>query len=348
MRFIHTADIHLGAVPDIGYPWSEKRAKEIWDSFRNLIQTVKEKKVDLLLIAGDLFHRQPLVRELKEVNYLFSLIPETCVVLMAGNHDYLKADSYYTRFPWNDNVYGLWADELQELCLAEIDTWIYGLSYHSREITEQRYQSVRPNGQPGHHILLAHGGDDKHIPLALDELRTAGFDYIALGHIHRPWQITDKIAYAGALEPLDRNDIGAHGYIAASCGKEGVKSKFVASALRSYIPLTFSINCDTTHFSLEEQIKARLIECGEANLYKILLQGLRDPDTVFQADYLKELGNILEVRDSTSPDYDLYKMKEQYADSLVGAYIEHFMDQNETAEKKALYYGLQALLDAKR
>lgn len=50
--------------------------------------------VDLLFIAGDLFHRQPLLRELKEVNNLFSTIPDTRVYLMAGNHDYIKADSF--------------------------------------------------------------------------------------------------------------------------------------------------------------------------------------------------------------------------------------------------------------
>ena len=90
MRFFHVADVHLGAEPDKGFPWSEDRGREIWDSFRRLIQQVGERKADLFLIAGDLFHRQPLLKELKEINYLFSTIPHTEIVLMAGNHDYLK------------------------------------------------------------------------------------------------------------------------------------------------------------------------------------------------------------------------------------------------------------------
>ena len=68
MRFIHIADIHLGAAPDKGQPWSQKRAQEIWKSFRRVIQEAKRQQVDLLLIAGDLLHRQPLLRDLKEVN----------------------------------------------------------------------------------------------------------------------------------------------------------------------------------------------------------------------------------------------------------------------------------------
>ena len=77
MRFIHLADVHLGAVPDRGCPWSEKRENEIWETFRRVITKIRENPVDLLFIAGDLFHRQPLLKELKEVNYLFSTIPQT-------------------------------------------------------------------------------------------------------------------------------------------------------------------------------------------------------------------------------------------------------------------------------
>ena len=87
IRFIHLADVHLGAVPDRGCPWSHEREEEIWETFRRVIASVRRDPVDLLFIAGDLFHRQPLLKELKEVNYLFSTIPETRVFLMAGNHD---------------------------------------------------------------------------------------------------------------------------------------------------------------------------------------------------------------------------------------------------------------------
>ncbi len=104
MRFIHLADVHLGAVPDRGCPWSKEREEEIWNTFRRVIAGIREDPVDLLFISGDLFHRQPLMRELKEVNYLFSTIPDTRVYLMAGNHDFISRDSFYNTFEWNSNV----------------------------------------------------------------------------------------------------------------------------------------------------------------------------------------------------------------------------------------------------
>ena len=104
MRFIHTGDIHLGAMPESRKEWAKNRGDEIWQTFERLIKKIKAQPVDMLIIAGDLFHRQPLLRELKEVDYLFSTIPETKVVLCAGNHDAIKKGSFYDGFKWSDNV----------------------------------------------------------------------------------------------------------------------------------------------------------------------------------------------------------------------------------------------------
>ena len=95
MRFIHTGDIHLGATPESKRPWAANRGDEIWNTLERLIKKIKIDPVDLLIIAGDMFHRQPLLRELKEVDYLFSTIPDTKVVLCAGNHDAIKKGSFY-------------------------------------------------------------------------------------------------------------------------------------------------------------------------------------------------------------------------------------------------------------
>ena len=70
IRFIHLSDVHLGAVPDRGCPWSHEREEEIWETFRRVIVGIRKNPVDLLFIAGDLFHRQPLLRELREVDDL--------------------------------------------------------------------------------------------------------------------------------------------------------------------------------------------------------------------------------------------------------------------------------------
>ncbi|MFR1037460.1 MAG: metallophosphoesterase family protein [Clostridium sp.] len=99
MKFIHIADVHWGMNPDSDRPWSRERAQAIRDSFAEVVRQARLRDADCLFISGDLFHRQPLLRDLKEVNYLFSTIPGVRVVIIAGNHDRIRlqfcADELY-------------------------------------------------------------------------------------------------------------------------------------------------------------------------------------------------------------------------------------------------------------
>lgn len=99
---------------------------------QSVLEVCEEEQTDLLLIAGDIFHGQPLRRELKELNYYFAELTHTKVVLIAGNHDYIRKDSYYRTFQWNENVIPLFGRELEYVEFPELRTAVYGLSYYSR------------------------------------------------------------------------------------------------------------------------------------------------------------------------------------------------------------------------
>ncbi|MCI6004907.1 MAG: DNA repair exonuclease [Blautia sp.] len=348
IRFIHLADVHLGAVPDRGCPWSREREEEIWETFRRVIASISKNPVDLLFIAGDLFHRQPLLRELKEVNYLFSTIPDTQVFVMAGNHDYLAQDSFYRTFQWEPNVVFFGSESPAVVKAKGLDAWVTGLSYEHREIREPVYDSLKPEMQDGFHVLLAHGGDESHIPMDMTALAASGFDYIALGHIHKPQTLMrDRMAYSGALEPIDRNDMGEHGYVEGRFENGQVRTKFVPFACRSYQKLILTVREDSTQFSLEEMMKMDIMKRGGKNIYKVVLQGCHAPETLLFPEKLKAFGNVAEILDETRPAYDLEALSRRYSGTLVGDYIEYFRKKDMTlVEEKALYYGLQALLES--
>ena len=194
------------------------------------------------------------MRELKEVNYLFSTIPDTRVYLMAGNHDFISRDSFYRTFEWNSNVTFFKNRELTCVKDPELDVYVYGLSYYDREIREGLYDKAVPVQEEGIHILLAHGGDEKHIPLSAASLAAAGFDYVALGHIHKPQiLIRDQAAFSGALEPIDRNDTGEHGYMEGRVVNGRIRTEFVPFACRSYQQLVMPLHEETTQISLEAE-----------------------------------------------------------------------------------------------
>mgnify|MGYP000273153643 FL=1 len=189
--------MHLGAKPDAGNAYSQNREQELWDSFRDIITICNQKKTDLLLIAGDLFHRQPLLRELKEMNSILEMLEHTEVVMIAGNHDYIKKNSYYRTFSWASHVHMICSQEIDCVELDRIQTAVYGCSYHSREIHDPVYDHAVPEGRQKYEILLAHGGDEKHIPIKSNQIMTLGYDYVAFGHIHKPQLLVEnRMAYA--------------------------------------------------------------------------------------------------------------------------------------------------------
>ena len=276
MRFFHIADVHLGAEPDKGYPWSGDRGREIWNSFRDVIRQAGEEHPGLFLIAGDLFHRQPLKKELREVNALFASIPDTKIVMIAGNHDYLKGDAGYKKITWAKNVFWLDAEELSYIDFEELNTRVWGFSYHQKEITQPLYDGLAVQSPMAVNILLAHGGDEKHIPMTKNTFAGTDFSYIALGHIHKPQILeTNKIAYAGSLEPLDKNETGPHGYIKGECIQGETRIAFVPCAVREYKKIKIQVQEKTTQFSLEKTVENALKERGIQNIYSIFLEGKR-------------------------------------------------------------------------
>ncbi|WFR57263.1 DNA repair exonuclease [Anaerocolumna sp. AGMB13025] len=353
MKFIHIADIHLGAAPDPGYPWGAEREKEILYSFHNIIDICNQQEVDLLLIAGDLFHKQPLIRELKEISYCFQKLTKTQVVLIAGNHDYISGRSNYVSFDWGEGVHMLSEASLDSIYLEDINTEVYGLSYHTRFIKEPLYDRASPGCEERINILLAHGGSEYDIPIDKKALLGNGFDYIALGHIHKPQMFGERMAYAGSLEPLDKTETGERGYILGEINKEGeqsdLKITFVPNSLRQYIKLELPVAQGMTHGELLDIARKMISEQGSHHLYLLQLIGFRDTDIVFHTEEFKKLGNVVEVIDDTVPDYDFETLYLENQDNIIGLYIKRIKEglkQDEVADK-ALYYGIEALLGAK-
>lgn len=345
MRFLHIADVHLGAVPDEGKPWSERRKQELWDNFAEIIAIAGEKQVDFLFIAGDLFHRQPLLRELKEVNYLFGRIPETKVVLIAGNHDYMHPNSYYRTFQWEKNVYFLGGQEMGMVDFPEENVCIYGVSYWQRENRESVYDKVRITDASKINFLLVHGGDAGHMPFSPTALAEKGFAYVACGHIHKPGMLVEnRVVMAGALQPIDANDTGQHGYWLGEVTGAGVSVQFHPVRKCVYVHFPVAVHPGMTNGELQQKV-AEVLSCAENfEIYKIMLSGRKSPETEFDLDAILRMDKVVGVTENLIPDYDFMKLKADYENQMIGRFIRAMERKPEdTVTRKALYYGIDAL-----
>ena len=156
------------------------------------------------------------------------------------------------------------------------------------------------------------------------------------------------MAYSRALEPIDRGDEGPHGYMRVECRQDSVYGEFVPFASRSYMTLDIPVTEKTTQFALEEQCAEGIRRAGEQNLFRLRLTGTRDPRINFSAEGLARTGKVTEILDETRPGWDLEELSRIYQGTLIGAYVDHFRGKNAPVEQKALFYGVEALMEARR
>lgn len=349
MKFIHIADVHWGMNPDSDKPWSRDRAQAIKDTFRSVVRQTTLLDVDLLLIAGDLFHRQPLLRDLKELNYLFSTIPSVRIVIIAGNHDRIRPNSALLSFTWSPNVTWLSSESMDSVLLKELNTEVWGFSYHTTEIKEPRLADIQAPLSSNIQILLAHGGDVSHLPIDKSNLTNMGFTYTALGHIHKHELASDlSWGYPGSLEPLDKTELGKHGMILGEISpspKRVVSLKFIPLAQSEYISLIIKVTPSTTNLELLDRIESAIQKRGLEHFYRLKIRGMRDPDIIFELDSLEHKLQIVDYLDESEPQYNFNQLFADHPSDMIGFFIRDLQSETMSpVEKKALYYGIDALL----
>ncbi len=352
MKFMHIADVHLGVRPDRGRVWSDDRANEIEESFRDVLRICEDQEVDLLLIAGDLFHSQPTISQLRSLDYWLHTLPKTKTIIITGNHDYISEDSAWKQFEFSSDTVLLPADRATNAYIKELNVCVTGYSYGRLEYTERILERLRPGKEGAYNILLGHGGDKTHMPFSKEKLARLGFDYIALGHIHKPAHILkNKMAFSGSLEPIDYTETGRRGYIMGEVDNEGnTRIQWIAHNVRSYVNLALTIEPEYSNAQIADIVEKRIVELGKQHIYRILLKGTVDSNLQINLSGLTKRYNINEILDHTQADYDVDELFAQNENNLLGRFIQALSDDSSTEDEdirsKAMRYGIDALLAA--
>lgn len=350
MKFLHLADVHIGANPDKGKIWGSRRTDEIYDSFKNIIKVCEEQQVDLLLIAGDLFDAPPTIQQLRELDYQLRLMRGTKTVLIAGNHDYIEEGSPWETYKFQSDLFIMPRDKATNVYIEELNVCVTGYSYGRQEYTERILERLKPGREGAYNILLGHGGDKTHMPFSKEKLASLGFDYVALGHIHKPAHlIKNKMAFPGSLEPLDHTETGRRGYIMGELSGSGnTVIQWIPCNKRSYINMTLELNPDIVNSEIVDNVEDEIIRIGKDNIYKINLTGCVDSNLQINLSGLTREYYIYQVKDDTHPNYDIEELLMVNENNLLGRFIKAMSD-NDSIEKpeireRALKYGIEALL----
>lgn len=224
LRLLHTADIHLGARhADLGDRAATQRERQ-FAAFVATIDLAMAEKVDLVLIAGDLFDsnvqpRRSVERAAAQLKRLVEVRIRT--VIAPGTHDVFDRASIYRAYDLaalagavgSDLVTVLDPDH-PEVHLKALDLIVHGQCFATKRAPHSPLQGVdvRDDGRAEWHVGLLHASiaiegktDGDEVVITTDEIAASHLDYLALGHWHSMSQGKagkTTYAYSGAPEPI--------------------------------------------------------------------------------------------------------------------------------------------------
>lgn len=363
MRFIHTGDWHIGktvAPQRYGADFARKRRRELLETAESIVRFANENQVDLLLCAGDLFHSSYVhIDELKSLNTILSQLKKAKFVVTPGNHDPLIWDSNYERIQWCDQVLVAPAGR-SAFSFPELDCTIHTYGWSEAELPKPILEDWQPKKQSRYDILLLHGdvltSPTRYLPLSPAWLRSLDMDYIALGHIHQPVVLEERIRYCGSPEPLNIGETGEHGFWLCDLTTEGFRARKIGIAQRRCIKKQMEISPQDAFWQLRSAIRAMAEQEGISNLYDIELRGQHGAEHPLDVEGLRQEllsdGVLCQLKDATLPDYDLQLLCAENENNLLGGFIRSFGDSEDKkrseVEKLALKMGIEVLLQEKR
>lgn len=198
-RFVHAADIHLDSPLKSLALRDPELAGLVGDATRralvNIVDLCIDEQVDALLLAGDLYDGEQ--TSMKTARFLADQIrrlheARIDVFVIRGNHDAISRITKELMFPENVKVFGGRADAIEvERPGGTFPVTIHGLSFAQSHAPESLLGKYRAPVETAVNIGLMHtslggaSGHDPYAPCSAGDLNASGFQYWALGHVHK-------------------------------------------------------------------------------------------------------------------------------------------------------------------
>lgn len=342
MKFVHIADMHFDS------PFTNlSDRKGFGDNIRleqryvlkKIIEYISQNNIPLLFISGDLYEHTYIRKSTIEyINNLFKEIPNTKIFISPGNHDPYIKNSYYNQFNWNDNV-KIFNNKLEKVEVDEAN--IYGFGFTDFYCKNCGIEDFELENKDKLNILVIHSsldgnGDEKreYNPISKKLLQQKGFDYCALGHIHKKnynEEENQNIVYPGSTVPLGFDELGKHGMIVGDISKNKIDLKFVEIDQIQFKEL--KIDCTEIN-DMEELIeKINTTNLEEKVLYKIILTGKRNFEiNTFDLFKFNLDRKIIKIKNKTKPNYNLEEISNE--NTLKGLFATQMIEKLKNAQNE--------------
>ena len=235
MKILHTGDWHIGKLVHGRYMTEDQRYL-----LKSLLKLAKEASVDVLIIAGDVYDRSIAPTEavdlLDEILSEFIMELNIKVFMIAGNHDSPDRLNFGSKILKDHGLYiaGPLSSNIEPIILEDANgpVHFYMIPFADPSLVKAVYKddtckthdlamkkiisSLQESwSKEARNVCIAHGfvmgtesleTSDSERPLSIggseyiDVKTFEDFDYVALGHLHRPQKVSrESIRYSGSL-----------------------------------------------------------------------------------------------------------------------------------------------------
>lgn len=190
-------------------------------AFVKIIDLCLDEQVDSLLLAGDLYDGDQ--TSMKTARFFSEQIrrlheARIQVFIVRGNHDALSRITKELTFPESVKIFGGRSEAVMvDRTLGDSPIAIHGLSFAQPHAPESLVGKYKPAVEGAANIGILHTslggapGHDPYAPCSVADLQRTGFDYWALGHVHKRMVVQGKcsVVMPGMPQGRDINEAGS-------------------------------------------------------------------------------------------------------------------------------------------
>ncbi|EAF0351772.1 exonuclease SbcCD subunit D [Listeria monocytogenes] len=367
IQFLHMADLHLDS-PFIGLstlpqPLFSAIQESTFQSLERITTVAIKEAVDFVLIAGDIYDSKDQsvraqARFAKEMKRLEAAnIP---VFMIHGNHDFIEKHKEKLALPSNVHVFSEQVEVMSYKTVTGVSVKIYGFSYNERHIRSSRVGEYKIQGDADFHIALLHGSEvssseehDVYAPFRVQEISKKGFDYWALGHIHKRQLLAESpsIYYPGNIQGRNRKESGEKGSSIITLSEASTTIDFIGTSpiIWEEAVITLPENSEINAFYRET---TKLLESyqGRSHSYFLhIIVKMENKQKIDTNDWLQMLQEEVEITDNTfvwvhkltTEITNQSNSQTWYESHLAGEEIKHSFETLQ--DESAFYQAVEAL-----
>ena len=364
VKVFHCADIHLDSPFSLFSPReAEKRRTELRAAFTSALMYAREKKADIFIISGDLFDGEYVTRDTRELLVReFAKCGDMKIFIAPGNHDPLGTGSPYETadFPKNVHIFG---GERECVSLDDLGVDVYGFGFTSKNCLSSPVANWKIKDRSRINILAVHGdmvgADQTNGPITKREIAESGFDYIALGHIHKPTGLLCEngvyYSYPGCIEGRGFDEQGYKGAMYGTIEKGNVEMSLKRFSKSRYESVSVDISAATEKMEALDIIRNAIRHYNEDTALRLTLEGeMKSAFVILQNEIGRgcEFPYYIEIIDNTHVAPDLGELEQ--SNTLKGIFVRKILEEMDGLDKEseqyrvlslALKYGIAALED---